>query len=353
MPTRARTTESAASQGIATDLAVFAVSQLLAIPLCNAGWDAVVSTNVNSDHFFRGIAAIVAGLVLGIIGASFHWLKRKISVSAREWIRIQANRSWPLAALVAFAYLVGPTMYRRATGLSDNAQLGNIIWNFEQTAQGLGNFLTLQRVTGQPEIRFVNFGAHGKNTSKSEIHQFSGYLQSDLTNARLPIYLLAQNAEASTVFACFPYLWIPTRPDETYSIPPLADFEITTFNKAFIEAGKDGIPISEFWSNFGSFTLVLEYDGRKFKRHFTREEIQRQIDMFEKSLNPKSNPFVLRKPDASPAALMPLATLAVPDKAPSPSIIPKVPPAPLLATPIPPGALKAKLPELGLVPKGE
>jgi hypothetical protein len=345
MPARRRVTESTTPQGLAADFAVFAASQLLAAPLCNAGWDAVVSAAVNSEHFFRGIAAIAAGFVVGALGISFHWLKGKISTSANEWIRRQAGRWWPLAMVLAFIYFAGPTVYRRASGLSENAQFGNIVWNFEQTAQGLGYFLTLQRVTGQSQIRFINFGAHGKNISKSAISQFSGYLQSDLTNARLPIYLLAQSAETPTALACFPYPWIPTRPEETYSIPPLADFEITTFDKAFIQAGKDGMLISDFWSNFGSFTLVLEYDGKKFQRHFSREEIQRQIEIFEKSLNPKSNPFVLRKPNASPAALMPLEPLVVPNTPQPPLRIPKATPVPPLATPIPPGALKIKVPE--------
>jgi len=328
-------TVSSAQNFNAADAGVFAVCELTAIPLCHAGWDAVVS----GDHFSRGALAIVAGLILGLLGISFHWLKRKTSASACHWIQGQASRWWLVAFVLAFAYLVGPSMYRRAAGLSYNAQVGNVVWNFEQTARGLGYFLTLQRVNGG-EIRFINFGAHGKNTSNSPISQFSGYLQSDLTNARLPIYLLAQNAETVTALACFANPWIPTLPDETFSIPPLADFEITTFDKAFIEAGKDGMPISSFWSNFGSFKLVLEYDGVKFQRHFSREEIQRQLDMFDKSLNPKSNPFVLRKPNAAPAALPPLEPLVLNSASPPlpPLTIPKAPSLPL-ATPVPPGAL--------------
>jgi hypothetical protein len=272
MTTRRNTAATTALHAFdATDLAVFAACELTAIPLCEAGWHAVVG----GDHLARGIAAIVAGLAVGLSGASFHWLKRKISASTSEWIRGQASRWWPLAAVLAIIYFAGPTLYKRTIG--QNAQYGNILWNFEQTAQGFGYFLTLQRVTGQSEIRLINFGAYGKNISKSPISQFSGYLQSDLTNARLPIYLLAQNADESTTLACFPYPWIPTRPEETYSIPPLAEFQITTFDKVFIEAGKDGVPISNFWKNFGSFTLVLEYDREKFQRHFSREEIQRQI----------------------------------------------------------------------------
>jgi hypothetical protein len=317
------------------DVAVFVACELTAIPLCNAGWDAIVS----GDHSVRGVVALGTGLIFGLLGPSYRWLKDKISTSARDWIQERASRWWLVTFVMAFAYLVGPSVYKRATASSDNAQVGNVIWNFEQTARGLGYFLTLQRVNGQ-EIRFINFGAHGKNISNSPIYQFSGYLQSDLTNARLQIYLLAQNAEAATTLACFAHPWIPTLPEETFSIPPLADFEITTFDKAFIEAGKDGMPISIFWNNFGPFMLVLEYDGVRFQRHFSKEEIQRQLDMFEKSLNPKSNPFVLRRPNASPAALPPLEPLVINTPSlPPPLSIPKAP-APPLASPVPPGAFK-------------
>jgi hypothetical protein len=332
---KSETSTSSAQNFHAADVGVFAVCELTAIPLCHAGWDAVVS----GDYWSRGALAIVAGLILGLFGISFPWLKHKISASASELIQRRASRWWPVAFVLAFAYLVGPSMFRRA-GLNHDAQMGNVIWNFEQTARGLGYFLTLQRVNGA-EVRFINFGAHGKNTSNNPISEFSGYLQSDLTNARLPIYLLAQNAESVTgLLACFANPWIPTRPDETFSIPPLADFEITTFDKAFIEAGKDGMPISNFWNNFGPFTLVLEYNGIGYRRHFSREEIQRQIDMFEKSLNPKSSPFVLRRPDATPVALPPLEPLVLTSPSPPPPLtIPKAP-APPLATPVPPGALR-------------
>ncbi len=47
---------------------MFVVCQLTAIPLCEAGWDAVVTR----DHFSRGAVAIVTGLVLGLLGISFH-----------------------------------------------------------------------------------------------------------------------------------------------------------------------------------------------------------------------------------------------------------------------------------------
>jgi hypothetical protein len=93
------------------DIVVFAVCELTAIPLCHAGWEAVVSDH----HLPRGIAAIVIGLPIGLLGASFHWWKDKIARPRREWIQKQALQWWPAAFLLFFLYVTGPEIYRRAT----------------------------------------------------------------------------------------------------------------------------------------------------------------------------------------------------------------------------------------------
>jgi hypothetical protein len=219
------------------DAFVFTACELTAVPLCHAGWEAVVS----DEHIFRGIVALVVGIPLGIFGLSFHWLKEQLGESSLEWIQRQGSRWWPAAVLLAFIYTAGPSIYQRsATSIQSEQSTGRIVWNFEQTARGGGYFLTLQKV-GDQEIRVIGFGAHGKNISGDPISQFSGYLRSERTNAEIPIYILAQDANESKAIACFPHPWIPTVPGETFGIPPLADFEIGTHEKPFIEAGKDGV----------------------------------------------------------------------------------------------------------------
>ena len=87
-------------------------------------------------------------------------------------------------------------------------------------------------------------------------------------------------------------------PRETFGIPPFADFQIVTHEKPVIETGKDGVPITKLLNDFVPFTILLEYDGLKVERHFSREEVARQIEIFEKSINPLSNPYVLRRATA-------------------------------------------------------
>src|SRR5262249_33631320 len=92
------------------DAAVFAACELVAIPMCHAGWHAVVA----GDHTLRGIIAILIGAPIGIAGASFHWWKDKIGEDYRQSIHTHALRWWPVAILLAAIYAAGPEIYERA-----------------------------------------------------------------------------------------------------------------------------------------------------------------------------------------------------------------------------------------------
>ena len=164
-------------------------------------------------------------------------------------------------------------------------------------------------------------------------------MRSDLTNAQIPIYLQAQEPDVSKIQACFPHPWIPTAPEETYGIPAFAEFDVGTYEKPFAEislteGAKDGVLATDFVAAFVPFTVVIEYDGGKIQRQFSRDEIERQFTIFEKTfektLNPLSNPHVVRKPTARAVTLpplhplIPLATPTQPnDSAPTGTVRPK------------------------------
>lgn len=80
----------------AVDFVMFAVGALTATPLCDAGWNAVVS----GEHVQRGLGAILAGLILGIVAASFHWWKDRTTRGAR----ITAFVLLPILIVLAIAY---------------------------------------------------------------------------------------------------------------------------------------------------------------------------------------------------------------------------------------------------------
>jgi hypothetical protein len=229
--------------------------------------------------------------------------------------------------VLAGVFSVGALVGRRQ--FATPAAIGDIVWNFEQTAHGAGFFLNMSRLNNE-EWRVAGFQAHGKNNSSKPIEHFSGYLRSELTNEQVPILLMGQDSAEAIQNVCRVPGWIPTSPQETFGIPPFADFDIATFNKPVALIGTDGITLTKFMNDFVPFTIVLEYNDTKYERLFSREEVQNQVSTLERTLNPQSNPHVLRRPNAKPAPLPDLVTLVPPDPARAP---------PGLASPIPPSGL--------------
>jgi hypothetical protein len=249
---------------------------------------------------------------------------RRMSILMGFFIAFISLAVW---LVIYLTYSNGPNFLTLRRGEPDT---GPLVWNFEQSARGAGYFLTMQKVSDQPEIRVISFGAKGKNNSDKPITKFNGYLRSEQTNVTIPIYLLAQEQDESKNLACFPHAWIPTSAEETYGIPAFADFEISSSEKPFIETGKDGIPLSKFLNDFVPFTVILEYDGTKYERRFTTEEVKRQIALLENISSPPNSPRIARKPNPKMAPPLPLQTLL-------PANPPKTPPG--LASPIPSAGL--------------
>ena len=92
------------------DMMVFVASECFAVPLNIAAGEAFVG-----GHFDRALLGWGLGVPLGILGFTFHWWKGYLSAPKREWIKTQAARWWAVPLLLAFAYVAGPEVYRRAT----------------------------------------------------------------------------------------------------------------------------------------------------------------------------------------------------------------------------------------------
>jgi hypothetical protein len=136
---------------------------------------------------------------------------------------------------------------------------------------------------------------------------------------------LAQDADEAKFKVCYAQSWIPTLPQETFGIPAFADFEVTSFEKPIMLAGVDGVTLAKFMNDFVPFVVVLEYDATKYERRFSKEEVQKQVTIFEKSYNPQSVPRIMRKTNAKLPPAPPLVT-----------ILPRDPPKnPLSSSPIP------------------
>lgn len=270
---------------------------------------------------FEGVAMLFEGkwilAIIGIIaailltGLAMRWPQVAAlspRLSETTFLVATDGRVWVSLSIVLFLVLVSAGV---ATKLIDGIRVapwtsGRIVWNLEQMAKGGGYFLNMTKTNNQ-EIRVLGFQAHGKNNSNSPISRFNGYIRSDLTNAQRPIYILAQDADETQIPACIPR--IPTLPQQTLGIPAFGDFDIATFEKASIIPGNDGIVVSKFINDFVPFTLVLEYDGGRIERQFSRAEVNKQIEIFEKTISLQSVPRVLRRADAAPPILSPLQPL--------------------------------------------
>ncbi len=140
-----------------------------------------------------------------------------------------------------------------------------ISWNFEDQ-QHPPFFLAFEKTNLSPDTFFFGFQAHGKNNSDKPISHISGFVRSYITNKEFPIKLLVQGR--------------PVDPDKTNGIPPFAEFEVVTLGS--IISVMNGVIQTkpEDIGEFAEFSFEFDYDGNKFVRVFTKQEIQKQREMW-------------------------------------------------------------------------
>jgi hypothetical protein len=279
---------------------------------------------LNEGHLSAGFVNLALFGVTFVIAVKWAALVRLVGAAATYLFF-----ALTLGGIFAGGLVLGIFVSQRGLLRTTDA-VGNVVWNFEQSASGAQYFLTMQRLEGEPEIRVISFGARGKNISDRPITGFNGTLRSEKTNETVSIFLLAQSPNQSSAAACFANAWIPTAADETFGIPAYAEFEISSSEKPFIETGRDGVPLSKFIRDFVPFVVTVEYGDIKYERRFTLSEVNKQVEMLSKASNPQDAPRITRKITAKPAQLAPLQTII-------PQDMPKSPPG--LASPIPPAGL--------------
>ena len=98
------------------DLVVLVAFECIAVPICIAAGDAFVR-----EEYGRAVFGWAIGIPLAIAGFTAHWWKDWLTESTRERIQRNANRWGPVAILLAFLYVAGPDIYRRATELASPA----------------------------------------------------------------------------------------------------------------------------------------------------------------------------------------------------------------------------------------
>ncbi len=280
-------------------------------------------------YFAPNLGWLYAGPAVAVCAAVAIWGLWPLATGGKETVAQYWKKSGKKDAFSVGLVLIGIGIgiainHHDLFAWSATENTGPIVWNFEDTARGRGYFLDVQKQPGKDGI-VAGFGAHGKNITSEPITDFNAYLRSDRNNEQLPVYILAVSAVVAN--ACTPLL--PTLPQDTLGIPAFADFNISTSKKPIVINHFEGMPLSQFMNEFVPFTIVMTYGGQKYQRHFTNEEVDRQIAMLEKLAAPSVNPYVIRKSTAPAVTVTfpPLTPLTAPN-----------------ATPIPPDAT-GKIPE--------
>jgi hypothetical protein len=92
------------------DLVVLVAFECIAIPICIAAGEALVSGDYGRAFLGWGI-----GIPLAIAGFTAHWWKDWLTETTRERIQRHTIHWSPVALLLAFVYVVGPNIYERVS----------------------------------------------------------------------------------------------------------------------------------------------------------------------------------------------------------------------------------------------
>jgi hypothetical protein len=188
---------------------------------------------------------------------------REVIVMTSGWLPFWA---WLLllAAILVFASLEFALRRTARVGAVANGKLSHrkvsatgITWGFDNP-----NHYFLGLTGAHDSIVVPAFQGFGHNNLGVPIEKVSGYLRIDRNNKRYPMYLVIKGALVN--------------PQETHGIPIGADFTVSV---PFYVSNRyeEYIPALQFLADFPPFTFVFEYDGRRFERTFTREDVKSEI----------------------------------------------------------------------------
>jgi hypothetical protein len=194
------------------------------------------------------------------------------------------------SALVGAAFFgSGTWVYFRYQQLHKQAaeppvrETSDVTWSFDAVPGSY--FLGMAGGQGQ-EPWIDSFQAKGRNNLDEPIAPVSGFVRSDITNAQFLIRFVIGGQR------------VP--PEDTRGIPRNAEFDIASepFPSSDRRRRDTGLTASVFLVEFATFTFVFEYDGKRFVRHFTNEEIRKQVEAFQRA-SQTSVPSVMRRQPTS------------------------------------------------------
>lgn len=193
----------------------------------------------NKEWLFSGIGVVVLLWLFGVFKYLFHFFRSCSSQPKLLAHKIRKMKFW------------------------------GISWDFT------GYFLGMTATEGA-NIHITSLQVRGKNNTNNPISKIEGYIQSNITNRKIPILLESMP------------------PEKTNGIPPKCRFWIRALFRD-PNAKIEGIAAEKFLKEFSDFTYVFKYDSREYKYQFKRKEIETQIELFRKNSNPKPIPIVTKR----------------------------------------------------------
>lgn len=250
-------------------------------PGLRVGWDALA------------IVCLCCGVSLCLLSTFWPPLTRNLinSKLANNAIELGTDaRWWAASILILFMYVVFSPLLMNLANLGDlevriypqgNIQSNRIAWNFEDLQHP--TFFFAFEKTNVSDTVLLGFQAHGKNNSDKPINTIAGFIKSKVTNKEFTIKFILQG--------------VPIDPIDTNGIPPFAEFDVCTQTDAVKIVNGVVQNKAQSLAEFSQFTFEFDYEGNKFVRTFTKQETQKQIEMFEEISTPdkSSIPRVTRK----------------------------------------------------------
>jgi hypothetical protein len=229
------------------------------------GWDALA------------VICLVCGIILFLVSFFWNYLTKTVINSKLASSAIELGndaRWWAVSLMLIFIYVLFSPFLSNLANIGDigahiypisSLKTNRISWNFEDQ-QHPPFFLAFEKTNISSDTAFFGFQAHGKNNSDKPISHVSRIVKSYITNKEFPIKLLVQGR--------------PVDPDQTNGIPPFADFDVVTLGSVISIMNGVIQTKAEDIGEFTEFSFEFDYDGNKFVRVFTKQEVQKQKEMW-------------------------------------------------------------------------
>lgn len=192
----------------------------------------------NKEWLFSGVGVLFILWMLGALRYIYNLMRHGVSQPTRLFHKVRKLKFW------------------------------RVSWDFT------GYFLGMSSVNGN--VHVSSFQVRGYNHSNHPITKVGGYVQSNITNIKIPILLESMS------------------PEETNGIPPKCRFQVSApFKDPTVL--REGIAVEKFIREFGDFTFVFTYNKYVYCYRFKVSEVQSLINLFRAQSNPPSVPRVTKR----------------------------------------------------------